>query len=69
MELENIEQRLKERSFRDCSTWESIPHADTKLRYCCRWQEVLADRSVIQLSPERLCQVLTNTNAKADSQP
>jgi hypothetical protein len=31
-------------------------------------QEVLADRSLIHLSPERLCQSLTNTEADAHSQ-
>jgi hypothetical protein len=30
-------------------------------RHYCGGQEVLADRSLIQLSPERLCQILTNT--------
>jgi hypothetical protein len=38
-------------------------------RHYCRCQEVLADRSLIQLSPERLCQILTNTDADAGSQP
>jgi hypothetical protein len=32
-------------------------------------QEVLADKSLIQLSPERLCQIMTNTEADAHSQP
>jgi hypothetical protein len=30
---------------------------------------VLADRSLIKLSPERLCQSLTNTEVDARSQP
>jgi hypothetical protein len=30
---------------------------------------MLADRSLIQLSPERLCQILTNTDVDAPSQP
>jgi hypothetical protein len=34
----------------------------------CRCQEVLADRSLIQLSPDRLCQILTNTDVDACSQ-
>jgi hypothetical protein len=33
---QRMEQRLKERPSRDCLTWESIPHADTKPRYYCR---------------------------------
>jgi hypothetical protein len=46
-----IEQRLKERPSRDCPTWESIPYAVTKPKkdYGC-W-EVLANRSLIWLSP------------------
>jgi hypothetical protein len=66
---QRVEQRLKERPSRDCPTWGSIPHADTKLRHYCRFQEMLADRSLIQLSPERLCQILTNTDVDAHSQP
>jgi hypothetical protein len=62
-----VEQRLKERPFRDCPTWGSFPHADTKPRHYCRCQKVLGDRSLIQLSPERLCQILTNTDAEAHS--
>jgi hypothetical protein len=31
--------------------------------------KVLADRSLIQLSPERLYQILTNTDMEAHSQP
>jgi hypothetical protein len=56
---QRVEQRLKERPSRDCPTWGSIPHADTKPRHYCGCQEVLADRNLIQLSPERLCQILT----------
>jgi hypothetical protein len=50
-----MEQRLKERSSRDCPTWVSIPYTVTKPRYYCGCQEVLADRSLIWLPPERLC--------------
>ena len=32
--------------------------ANTKSRHCCKSQEVLADRSLIQLSSQRLCQNL-----------
>jgi hypothetical protein len=35
----------------------------------CGCREVLADRSLIWLSPERLCQRLTNTEVEARSQP
>ena len=62
---QRVEQRLKERPSRDCPIWGSIPHADIKPRHYCRYQEVLADRSLIQLSPERLCQILTKTDVEA----
>ena len=45
------------------------PYTDTKPRHYCGCQEVHADRSLIQLSPERLCQILTNTDVDAHSQP
>jgi hypothetical protein len=60
-----MEQRLKERPSRDCLTWGSIPRADTKSRNYCECQEVLGDRSLIQLSSERLLQILTNTDEDA----
>ena len=60
---QRVEQRLKERPSRDCPTWGSIPHADTKPRHYCRCQEVLAHSSLIQLPPKRLYQILTNTDA------
>jgi hypothetical protein len=47
----------------------SIPYTVNKTRHYCESQKVLADRSLIQLSPERLCQSLTNTEADAHSQP
>ena len=38
--------------------------------YCyCECREVLVDRSLTWLSPERLCQSLTNTEEEACSQP
>ena len=58
-----MEQRLKERPSRDCPPGKSIPHADTKPSHYCGCQEVLDDRSLRQLSPERPYQILTNTNA------
>jgi hypothetical protein len=66
---QSVKQRLEERPSRDCPTWDSIPITVTKPRHYCRCQEVIADRSLIQLSPERLCQNLTNTEADALSQP
>jgi hypothetical protein len=33
---QSVEQRLKEKPYRDCHTWRSIPHTDTKLRHYCR---------------------------------
>jgi hypothetical protein len=59
---------MKERPSRDCPTWGSISYTDTKPIYYCGCQEVLADSSLIYLSPERLCQSLTNTEADALSQ-
>ena len=35
--------------------WGSIPYTVTKRRHSCGCREVLVDRSLIQLSPERLC--------------
>jgi hypothetical protein len=65
---QSVEQGLKERPSRDCPTWGSIPYT---VRHYCGCQEVLADRSLIRLSPERLCQSLTNTEVDVDarSQP
>jgi len=65
---QRVKQRLKEQSFRDCPTWGFIAYRDTKPRHYCRCQELLADRSLIQLSSERLCQSLTNTEVNAHSQ-
>jgi hypothetical protein len=59
-----VEQRLKERPFRDCPTWGSIPYITTKSGVIGCW-EVLADGSLIWLSPERLGQSLINTEAEA----
>jgi hypothetical protein len=47
IKVQRVEQRLKERPSRDCPTWESIPHADTKPRHYCGCQGVLADKSLI----------------------
>ena len=47
----------------------SIPYTVIKPRHYCGCQKVLADRSLINLSSERLCQSLTCTEADACSQP
>jgi hypothetical protein len=64
-----MEQRLKGRPPRDCPTWGSIPYTATKPGHYCECQEVLADGSLLLLSPERLCQSLTYTEVDACSQP
>jgi hypothetical protein len=57
------------RPSRGCPTWDpsqiQLPNPDTIVD--C--QQVLADRSPILLSPERLCQCLTNTEVDARSHP
>jgi hypothetical protein len=65
----SVEQRLKEKPSRDCPTWEFIPYTATKPRHYCGCREMLADRRLIWLSPERVCQSLTYTEADAHSQP
>jgi hypothetical protein len=60
-----VEQRLKERSFRDCSTWGSIPYTGAKPRHYCGCQQVLVDKRLIRLSPERFCQSQTNSETEA----
>ena len=64
---QRVDQRMKERPPRDCLTWGSILNADNKPRHYCRSQELLADRSLIKLSPERLYQILSNTDADTHS--
>jgi hypothetical protein len=56
---QSMEQRLNKRTFRDCPTWGNIPYIVTKCGHYFRCQEVHADRSLIQLSSEGLCQSLT----------
>jgi hypothetical protein len=65
---QSVEQRLKERPSSDCPTWRSISCTVTKPRHYCGCQEVLADRNLIKLSPERLCKSLTSAEADALSQ-
>ena len=68
-ELQSVEEKLKERLPRDCSTWGSIPYTTIKPRHYCGCQQVLADRSLLYLSPESLYQCLTNTEVDAHSHP
>ena len=44
-------------------------HIVTKLRYSCGFQQELADRNLLYLSPEKLYQYLTNTDVDAHSLP
>jgi hypothetical protein len=45
IQTQSVEQILKEKPSRDCTTWGSIPYTVTKPRHEC--QKVLADRSLI----------------------
>ena len=47
----------------------AIPYTFTKPGLYCECQEVLAEGSLIWLSPERLCQSLKNTEVDSHSQP
>ena len=69
IQRQSVKESLKERPSRDCPTSGSIPYTDTKPGHYWECQEVLADRSLIWLSPERLCQSLTNTEVDACSWP
>jgi hypothetical protein len=69
IQRQSVEQRLKERPSRNCPIWGSIPYTVTKPRQYCGCQEMLADRRLIWLSPERLFKSLTNTEVDAHSQP
>jgi hypothetical protein len=55
-----VDQRLKERLPRDSLTWGSIPYTVATPGCYYDWQEVLAEESLIWLSPERLWKNLTN---------
>jgi hypothetical protein len=59
----------EERPPSDCYTWGSIRYTFANLRFFCGCQQELADRSLIELSPERLSQCLTNTEVDAHSYP
>ena len=49
--------------------YRAIPYTVTKPSHYSDCQEVLAGRSLLQLSPERLSQSLTNTEMDARSKP
>jgi hypothetical protein len=51
IQRQSLEQKLKERPSSYCPTWGSIPYTVTKPRHYCGCQQVLADRSLIWLSP------------------
>jgi hypothetical protein len=51
-----VEQKWKEGPSRDCPTWGYIPYTITKPRHFCGCQQVLTDRSLLKLSPERFHQ-------------
>jgi hypothetical protein len=68
IQRQSVEQRLWERPPRNCTTWGSIPHTVTKLRHYGGCQQVLADRNLMKLSPEKLYQCWTNTEVDALSQ-
>jgi hypothetical protein len=44
IQRKGVEEKLKERPSRDCTTWGSIPYTFTKSRHYCGCQQVLADR-------------------------
>jgi hypothetical protein len=67
IQRQRVEQRLKKRPSKDCLIWGSI-YTVTKSKHYCGCQQVLADRSLIKLSPEGLYQYLTSTEADAHSQ-
>ena len=54
MQGQRMDQKLKKWPSRDCPTQGSIPSSDTNPRHYCRCQEALADRSLVQLSPEAM---------------
>jgi hypothetical protein len=47
----------------------SIPYLATKPGHYCGFQVLLADRSLIWLSPERFCQNPTKAEEEAHNQP
>jgi hypothetical protein len=47
IQRQSVEQRLKERPFRDFPTWGSITYTITNPRHYCGCQQVLIERSLI----------------------
>jgi len=62
---QRVEQGLKERPSEDCPTWGSIPYTTNPVTIADA--KKLADRRLIWMSPERLCQSLTDTDEDACS--
>ena len=65
---QNTQEEIWRKIMGSSPTRGSIPYTLNKLGYNCGCWEVLADRTLIQVSPEKLCQSLTNTEADACSQ-
>ena len=64
----SVEQTLNNRPSRDYLRWRSIPYKVMKPRHNCGYQEMLADKSLVQLSPKKLCQTLkTQTRMLIDN--
>jgi hypothetical protein len=66
---QSVQQKLKERPSGGFRMWGSMPYTATTPGHYCGCQEVLADRSLIWLSPERPCQSPTNTEEEVHNQP
>jgi hypothetical protein len=56
LQRQSSELRGKKGPSRDCPTWGSISYTTTKPRHYGGYQQELAARSLISLSPERLDQ-------------
>jgi hypothetical protein len=63
IQTQSVEQRLQERPSRDSPICGFIPYTVTKPTHYCGCQQVLVDRSLIELSPERPYQCLTKIGA------
>jgi hypothetical protein len=64
VQRQSLGQKLKERPSTDCPIRESIPYTVTKPRHYCGCQKVPTDSILILLSPEKVCQCLTNTECR-----
>jgi hypothetical protein len=66
---QSVQQRVNERPSRDFPTLGCSPYTVAKPGCYYKCWEVLAEGILIWLSPEILCQSLTNTEVDACSQP